>query len=459
MPPINPLLILPVGIIAVLSLGAGVLGWLLYRSVRRSGELETALSAAREELQECRGDFMLTTRDLQQKTEEVDRLSGLLGDCQDEGRELRTRYGELERDYAVLHTRFEDAQRQHGEQIRLLEEAKTALSMQFEHLADRIFEQKTKRFESDSEARLNLLLKPFREQIERFSEQTRTQYMEESKARHLLQDEIARLKQLNERISEDALQLTNALKGESKTQGNWGEIVLERVLESSGLRRGREYEIQGAYKDEQGHLLRPDVVVFLPQERCVVIDSKVSLVAYERFVNSDDPAEKEQALRRHLASVHTHIKELSKKRYESLVGLRSLDFVLLFMPIEGAFHLALEHDGGFFKKAYDARIIVVSPTTLLATLRTVENLWRTEQQQQNARRIAKQAEDMYDKFVLFVEQMQQIGEQLGRTQETWETAMKRLQSGKGNLIRRAEQMKSLGLSPKKSLPVSEEGRL
>ena len=454
MPPINPLLILPVGIIAVLSLCVGILGWLLYRRVRRSGELETALSAVREELQECRGDFMLTTRDLQQKTEEADRLSGLLEHCRDEGRELRTRYGELERDFAVLHTRFEDARRQHGEQIRLLEEAKAALTSQFENLANRIFEQKSKSFDTANQQQLNLLLKPFREQIERFSKQARSQYLEESKERHLLKDEIARLKQLNERISEDALNLTNALKGENKTQGNWGEIILERVLESSGLRRGHEYETQGSYKDDSGNLLRPDVVVFLPQDRCVVIDSKVSLVAYEQFMSTEEPEQKAQALRQHIASVNAHIKGLSEKRYENLIGLRSLDFVLLFMPIEGAFHLALEHDGGFFKKAYESRIIVVSPTTLLATLRTIENLWRTEQQQQNARQIAKQAEDLYDKFVSFVADMQRIGDQLGRTQEVWEKAMNKLHHGKGNLIRRAEQMRSLGLSPKKSLPKS-----
>ena len=370
--------------------------------------------------------------------------------------EARRRHGELERDFAVLQTRFEEAQRRHGEQIRLLEEAKASLGTQFENLANKIFEQKSKTFDAANQQQLQLLLKPFREQIDQFAKQTRTQYVEESKERHLLKSEIERLKALNERIAEDALNLTNALKGETKTQGNWGEIVLERVLESSGLRQGHEYETQGTYRDDKGNQMRPDVVVFLPQERCVIIDSKVSLVAYEQFMSRDDPEAKAKALRQHIASVNAHIKGLADKRYENLPGMRTLDFVLLFMPIEGAFHLALEHDAGFFKKAYDSRIIVVSPSTLLATLRTIENIWRTEQQQQNAAEIARQAEALYDKFVGFVDDMERIGEQLGKTQAQWDGAMTKLSIGKGNLIRRAEQMKRLGLSPKKALPLREE---
>lgn len=365
-------------------------------------------------------------------------------------------YSDLERDYAVLHTRFEEASRQHSEQLRLLEETKGALASQFENLANRIFEEQHKRFDTAREQQLQLLLKPFREQIEHFAEQSRRQYVEESRERHLLKDEIARLKQLNERISEDALNLTNALKGESKTQGNWGEIILERVLEASGLREGHEYETQGSYKDEKGRLQRPDVVVFLPKKRAVVIDAKVSLVAFERFMNAQEPEEKVRALKAHLASVNAHINGLSAKAYEKLPGVNTLDYVLMFMPIEGAFHLALEHDSGFFKQAYERGIMIVGPSTLLITLRTIENLWRSERQEENAREIARHAEHLYDKFVLFVEDMQRIGEQLGRTQESWEKAMNKLSSGKGNLIRRAEQMRALGLSPKKALPDAEE---
>jgi DNA recombination protein RmuC len=363
----------------------------------------------------------------------------------------------LERDFAVLHTRFEDATRTHEEKLRLLEEAKAEMKTQFENLANEIFEKKNRSFDESNQKRLDLLLKPFREQIAQFAKQSQDRFVEESKERHLLKDEIFRLKLLNERISEDALNLTNALKGENKTQGNWGEIVLERILEESGLREGFEYETQSSYKGEEGRTMRPDVIVHLPQEKDIVIDSKVSLVAYETFMKADDPSEKERALKQHLASIHAHIKGLSEKRYEKLDGVRTLDFVLLFMPIEGAFLLALEQDSTFFKTAYEHNIMVVSPSTLLVTLRTIEHIWRTERQEQNAQEIARQAEALYDKFVLFVEDMHKIGEQIGRTQDTYDKAMNKLQSGRGNLIRRAESMKKLGLKPKKSLAIAADG--
>lgn len=456
----NPLLIFPLLLILLLS-GTAVY---LYRVLRKREQTHQARMTGMQQfvddtqlqLQRTERERERLTDELEHTVREEERQRQRAESAESALEAARKAYGTLERDFAVLQTRYEEARRQHDEQIRLLEEAKASLSSQFENLANKIFERKSKTFDSINQQQLLLLLKPFREQIDAFAEQTRSQYMEESKERHLLKSEIERLKALNERISEDALNLTNALKGESKTQGNWGEIVLERVLESSGLRPGHEYEAQGTYKDDKGNQLRPDVVVFLPQERCVIIDSKVSLVAYEQFMSAEDPDVKAQALRRHLTSLNAHIKGLSQKRYENLPGMRTLDFVLLFMPIEGAFHLALEHDAGFFKKAYDARIIVVGPSTLLATLRTIENIWRTEQQQRNAAEIARQAEALYDKFVGFVEDMNHIGNQLGKTQEQWERAMNKLQTGKGNLIRRAEQMKKLGLSPKKALPHQED---
>lgn len=442
---------------ALAAAGFFAAAWAATLVMLRRRSAEAAERAAG--LEEAQGRMAAARESEVRRSEEIEHLRGaialrdeMISRVEAEREAQRKRAETLDREYAVLQTRFDAAAVEHTRKLELIEETKAALQLQFQQLADKIFEQKAKSFDAANKEQMRLLLTPFREQIDHFAKQSQSQYIEETKARHLLQNEIGRLKALNERIAEDAINLTNALKGENKTQGNWGEIVLERVLESSGLRSGHEYESQGSYKDASGSLLRPDVVVFLPQERCVVIDSKVSLVAYEQFMNSDDPDTKTAALRQHLASVHAHIKGLSAKRYENLPGMRSLDFVLLFMPVEGAFHLALEHDGGFFKKAYDERIIVVSPSTLLATLRTIENIWRTERQQQNAEKIARQAEDLYDKFVGFVEDMQRIGEQIGRTNESWEKAMNKLSEGKGNLIRRAEQMKSMGLSPKKQLP-------
>jgi len=356
----------------------------------------------------------------------------------------------LERDHAVLQTRHEDAR---TEKIKLLDEAKETLSQQFKHLANEIFESKTKRFEENSQERLQLLLKPFREQISSFSKQTEERFVKENSERAVLHKELSRLRELNEQITQDAKNLTNALKGENKTQGNWGEIVLERILEESGLREGMEYETQGSFKGEEGNTLRPDVIIHLPQEKDIVIDSKVSLVAYERFMSAESPEEKESALKQHLTSINTHIKGLSEKKYEKLEGIHTLDFILLFMPIEGAFLLALEQDGSFFSRAYEQNIMIVSPSTLLVTLRTIEHIWRTERQEQNAQEIARQAEALYDKFVAFVEDLNKIGDQIGKTQESYEKALNKLSTGKGNLLRRVETMKKLGLKPKKSLPL------
>lgn len=371
----------------------------------------------------------------------------------DDYKQLEDEKNVLERDYAILHTRHEDATSAHNEKIKLLDEAKETLKQQFTHLANEIFESKTKRFEESSQERLQLLLKPFREQISGFSKQTEERFIKENSERAVLHKELSRLRELNEQITQDAKNLTNALKGENKTQGNWGEIVLERILEESGLREGMEYETQGSFKGEEGNTLRPDVIIHLPQQKDIVIDSKVSLVAYERFMSAESPVEKEAALKNHLASINAHIKGLSEKKYENLEGVHTLDFILLFMPIEGAFLLALEQDGSFFSRAYEKNIMIVSPSTLLVTLRTIEHIWRTERQEQNAQEIARQAEALYDKFVAFVEDLTKIGDQIGKTQESYEKALNKLSTGKGNLLRRVESMKKLGLKPKKSLPL------
>ncbi len=364
---------------------------------------------------------------------------------------------EIETDYAVLSARYEDKERTESLKEEEEEIRQHQLSTQFENLAQRIFEQKSKSFDDHNEKKLSLLLQPFREQIENFSQLSTTRYQEESKERHLLKAEILNLQEINRRISDDAINLTKALKGENKTQGNWGEIVLERILEDSGLRAGHEYLTQTSYKSDEGKLYRPDIIINLPDDKQIVVDSKVSLNAYERYINTSGEIEKLDALKEHLISIRSHIKLLSQKSYEDLAGIHSLDFTLLFMPIEGSFLLALQEDPTFFKSAYEQNIMVVSPSTLLVTLRTIEHIWRNERQEQHAKEIAQKAEGLYEKLVLFVEDMDKIGEQLGRTHDTYEKAMSRLSTGRGNLIRRAEQMRELGLKPKKLLPKQDIG--
>ena len=235
-----------------------------------------------------------------------------------------------------------------------------------------------------------------------------------------------------------------------------GEMVLENILEQSGLRRGAEYTLQATLKSQEGKTYRPDVVIHMPQERDIIIDSKVSLVAYERFVNTDDADDKTRALKEHIVSISNHVKELSAKKYEKLEGVNTLDFVLLFMPIEGAFLLALEKDGEFFKQAYENNILVVSPSTLLVTLRTIEHIWRTQRQEEHALKIANEAEAMYEKLVLFVDEMKKIGTYLQKAQDSYDTSMNRLSSGKGNVIKRVENIAKLGIKPKKALSITSE---
>ncbi|WP_304544445.1 DNA recombination protein RmuC [Sulfurimonas microaerophilic] len=359
----------------------------------------------------------------------------------------------IEKEYISLKSRYEAEIKASNEKLKLLQDAKNELSLEFKNLANQIFEDKSKQFSSSNKEQLELLLKPFREQVANFSKQTQEQFEVELKDRHLLKDELYRLKEMNAQLASEALNLTKALKGENKTQGNWGEIVLEKILEQSGLRKGVEYELQATLKNEENKTYRPDVIVHMPQERDIVIDSKVSLTAYERFMNSEDEFERKQALKEHIGSISNHIKELSAKSYEKLENINSLDFVLLFMPIEGAFLLALESDSEFFKRAYEQNILVVSPSTLLVTLRTIEHIWRTQRQEEHAQKIAKEAEAMYDKLVLFLDEMNNIGHQIQKTHDSYEKAMNRLSSGRGNVIKRAQNIVDLGIKTKKELPI------
>lgn len=369
---------------------------------------------------------------------------------------LKSELSELEVQNAVLNTRYEEEIRASSEKFQVLQEAKEELSREFRLLSNQIFEEKSKQFSSANKEQLEFLLKPFREQIASFSQEAREQFNTELKDRHLLKDELLRLKEMNAQLSEDAINLTKALKGENKTQGNWGEIVLERILEQSGLRQGVEYELQATLKSSENKIYRPDVIIHMPQERDVIIDSKVSLVAYERFINAEDEQSKRLALKEHINSISAHIKGLSDKKYEKLEGVHTLDFVLLFMPIEGAFLLALEQDGEFFKRAFESNILVVSPSTLLVTLRTVEHIWRTQRQEEHAKKIADEAEAMLNKLVLFVDEMKKIGSLLESTQASYDKAMGRLKSGNGNLIKRAENMQELGIKLKRPIALTSE---
>jgi DNA recombination protein RmuC len=364
---------------------------------------------------------------------------------------------ELKIKYAILRGRYKDEVLSSKQKIEFLTNAKDELSREFKELSNQIFEDKTQKLNYTNKEHIEMLLKPFREQITDFSIQSREQFIHEEKERYLLKDEILRLKEMSLQLSEDAINLTNALKGDNKMQGNWGEMVLEKILEDSGLRLGKEYEVQVSLKSLDAQIFRPDVVLHMPQNRDVIIDAKVSLVAYERYMKEENEEEKQKFLKEHLNSIKSHIKNLSEKNYEKLDGINTLDYVLLFIPIESAFMLALKSDAEFFKDAYNLNILIVSPSTLLVTLKTIEHIWRTQKQQENAIKIVNEAEAMYDKLLLFVDEMHKLGSTLQKAQESYQISMNRLSSGKGNVIKRVENMVELGLNPKKKIDIIAKG--
>lgn len=333
------------------------------------------------------------------------------------------------------------------EKIELLESSKESLKLEFESLANKLFEENAKK----STQNLNQMLTPFKEQLNGFGKRVNDIYNEETKQRSSLLTEIKNLKDLNNQISQDAINLTNALKGENKTQGDWGELILSKILEQTGLREGIEYSTQGSYTGADGKRLRPDVIVHLPAKKDIVIDSKVSLNAYLKYTEAKDETQRELAVKELIKSIYAHIKALSVKKYEDIDAVKTLDFVLMFIPIEGAFMLAASKENNLFKTAFENNIMLVSPSTMFATLRTVENIWRYEHQNENALIISKKAADLYDKFANFVADIEAIGLNLNRTQKSYEDAMKKLSLGKGNLLRRSEEFIELGVKAKKKI--------
>ena len=352
----------------------------------------------------------------------------------------------------VLEEKLSGQQAQYEAQLKLLQEAKVTLGQEFENLANRIFDDKQAKFSSQSKEALEVSLSPLRRDIGDFRKQVETAYDKENADRNKLAGQISELQRQTLQISADAVSLANALRGDNKAQGNWGEFVLEKLLEDSGLTKGREYDTQVALKDDSGKRKNPDVIVHLPEGRDIVIDAKVSLVDYERYFHAEDEDSRELCLRQHLASLRSHIKGLSGKDYENLEGVNSLDFVLIFVPVEAAFMLALDQDPDMMRDAYDRGIIVVSPSTLMVTLRTIKNLWRYADQNRNAQLIADKAGALYDQFVLYVEALDDVGRHLDKSKDAWDTARKRLSVGRGNLVRRTQELKKLGAKTKKSLP-------
>lgn len=359
----------------------------------------------------------------------------------------------LNNQFTEISTNLDAERRQNDEKLTLLNNAREQLSNQFKALANEILEEKSKRFTEQNQTNIGQLLEPLKVKLTEFQGKVEEVYIQEGKERSALASQVKHLMDLNRQLSDDAHNLTRALKGSSKTQGNWGEMILEKILESSGLRKGHEYDVQESHTRDDGSRAQPDVIIHLPEERHIIVDAKVSLNAYEEYVNADDDAGRDAACKRHLASTRGHIKELSEKNYHDIHGVKSLDFVMMFIPVEPAFMLAISQDNDIWQEAWKRNVLLVSPSTLLFVVRTVAHLWRQEQQNRNAQEIAKRGAELYDKLVGFVDDLKGVGNRLNQAQNDYDKAYAKFTGGKGNVIRQAEMLKDLGIKPSKSLPV------
>ena len=362
----------------------------------------------------------------------------------DKSYNLNSDLSSLKADYSNLQQKLEENKAE-------VEHLQEKFTKEFENLANKIFDEKTSKFSEQSKTNLQEILNPLKERITEFQNKVEETNKDSISRTSALREQLQSLKDINRQMSDDAQNLVKALKGDTKAQGDWGEIQLERILERSGLRKGEEYSVQESFTSEDGSRKRPDVIINLPEKKKIIIDSKVSLVDYERFVSAEED-QKNIHLKSFIGSVKKHIKELSEKEYQNLFENGSLDFVLMFIPIEPAFSMAIQFGDNLYVDAYDKNIIIVSPSTLLATLRTIANIWKQEHQNRNVLEIAKQSGALYDKFVGFVNDLIDVGNRMDQAKSSYEGAMKKLSDGSGNLVNRAEKIKELGAKTSKSLP-------
>lgn len=347
---------------------------------------------------------------------------------------------------------FENLQQRNSEQKEEVSKLQEKFTKEFENLANKILDEKSSKFTEQNKENIKNILSPLQERIQTFEKKVEETHKESLTTHASLKQQIVGLQDLNEKMSKEAVNLTRALKGDNKVQGNWGELVLERVLEKSGLEKDREYFVQQNFTREDGSRAMPDVIIHLPDGKRIIIDSKVTLIAYERLVNEPDNDLQEVYLKEHIASLKKHVDQLSAKNYQDLYDIQSLDFVLLFVPIETAFSVAINKDNTIYNQAFEKNIVIVTPSTLLATLRTIDTMWNNEKQQRNALDIAKQAGSLYDKFEGLVKDLTGIGKKIDDTKKDYSSAMNKLVSGRGNLITSVEKLKKMGAKAKKALP-------
>ncbi len=433
-----------IGIASLILIGGfGIVIWKLNRTSK--GRDQTSIAELSKQMEDLNADKRVAEEKIIWQN---DQINGLSQENEEKDAVILDLNNQVSGKVAELKTLSDKFTEQKAD----IEQLQEKFRIEFKNLANEILEEKTQKFTEQNKIRLEEILKPLGEKIRDFEKKVEETYDKESKQRFSLEKEIKQLAELNQQISQEANNLTNALKGQSKTQGDWGEIILESILEKSGLTRDREYFVQQSFTNEHGKRMQPDVVISYPGERNVVIDAKVSLTAYERLSSAVTNEDQEIALRDHLLSIRNHINELNTKNYQDLYQLKSLDFVMMFMPIEPAYLVAMQKDPGLWNYAYERRVLLISPTNLIAALRMISNLWRVENQNKNAMEIARQSGDMLDKLAGFVDDILDIGNKLDSTRRSYDAAMNKLSTGKGNLIRRAGKIKELGAKSSKELP-------
>ena len=384
--------------------------------------------------------------------QQIEQLKNQVNQTIQERENIRTEKEALAIQLSKKETDFENLWERNKEQKEEVEKLQEKFTKEFENLANKILEEKTVKFTEQNKENLKNILSPLQDKIQLFEKKVEDTHKESIDYHAALRQQILGLREMNEQMSKETLNLTKALKGDSKMQGNWGELILERVLEKSGLEKGREYEVQQSFVTEEGNRVFPDVVINLPDGKKMVVDSKVTLTAYERYINEEEEEAKTQHLKEHVMALKRHVDQLSEKNYQDLYQMESPDFVLLFIPIESAFALALNEDTGLYNKAFEKNIVIVTPSTLLATLRTIDSMWTNQKQQENALEIARQAGALYDKFEGFVSDLVKIGKKMDEAKVEYQGAMNKLVDGKGNLINSVEKLKKMGAKAKKALP-------
>jgi len=448
--------VFPFLLVFIIALAIGIfLGKLLFSANSKSEKasleekingLITQINQQKEQFQNERNQF-----EKQIQSDKID-FEKQLAATNFEKETIRSEKESLAIQLSKKETDFENLWERNKEQKQEVEQLQEKFTKEFENLANKILDEKTTKFTEQNKENLKNILSPLQDKIQLFEKKVEDTHKESIDYHAALRQQILGLREMNEQMSKETLNLTKALKGDSKMQGNWGELILERVLEKSGLEKDREYFVQQSFITEDGNRVFPDVIINLPDGKKMIVDSKVTLTAYERYINEEDDNLKAQFLKEHVVSINRHVEQLGSKNYHDLYQMESPDFVLLFIPIESAFALALNEDTTLYNKAFEKNIVIVTPSTLLATLRTIDSMWTNQKQQENALEIARQAGALYDKFEGFVSDLIKIGKKMDEAKVEYQGAMNKLVDGKGNLIISVEKLKKMGAKAKKSLP-------